>query len=77
MRGTLLRNLERKLSIYKPLENKTCSLHFPIDYHWACLKDYALSGAPALAPYCSNPHQTVPRAAPESRRSTSDRRSEV
>ena len=30
--------------------------------YWACLKDLAPSGAPALAPYCSNPHQTVPPA---------------
>ena|ERR1039458_7096638 len=29
------------------------------------------------APYCSNPHRSVPRASPEPPRSTSDRRSEV
>src|ERR1035438_2937297 len=36
--------------------------------YWACLKDLAPSGAPALAPYSSNPHQTVPRATPEPHR---------
>ena len=33
--------------------------------YWACLKDHAPSDAPDLALYCSNPHPTLPWAAPE------------
>ena len=37
--------------------------------YWACLKAHTPSGAPALALYCPNPPQSVPRASPLPRQS--------